>query len=80
LEETTITVSAQFQYEYFLFNAPQPLLKSRAFIMFGKLYTINGQPVIGQRVVAEDSEVTIYESQIFQRKTPYVNVGAINIG
>ena len=73
-EEQTFTVGASFLYEYFLFQPPQPLLKRRMFLLFGLPFTIGGAPVIDQKIVAEDSSVTIYAGRIYQRRTPYVSL------
>lgn len=78
LEESTFTVAAQFLYEYFAFSAPSPVLKARAFMLFGKLYFIGGGPILsGSRIVAEDSQVTIWQGKIWQRRTPYVSINPV---
>ncbi len=74
LEETTFTVPAAFQFEYFLNTPPNPLLKSRMFMQFGKLLSVNGAPINGNLVVADDSTVSIYGGKIYERKTPYVRI------
>lgn len=74
LEENTFTVPAQFRFEYFLNQKPPPLLKSRLFMQFGRLYSINGTPANGSLIVADDSQVSIYGAYIYERKTPFVQV------
>lgn len=71
IEEQTFTVQAEIEYEYFLNVAPVALLHPRVFLLFGQLQQIGGSPVIGQRVIAEDSQVSIYECKIFERRTIY---------
>lgn len=78
IEEQTFTVSADVQYEYFLNIQPPPLIKPRVFLLFGFLQTIGGTPILGNRLVAEDSQVSIYEGRIFERRTVYVKVN--NVG
>lgn len=74
IEEQTFTVSAEFEYEYFATTPPSALIKPRVFLLFGRMYNIGGTPVIGNRLVAEDSTVTIWEGKIYERRTPYVKL------
>lgn len=76
IEEQTFTVDADYTYEYFLNVRPPPLIKPRVFLLFGVLNQIGGTPVLGNRLVAEDSQVSIYESRIFERRTPFVKVNS----
>ena len=71
IEEQTFTVAADVVYEYFPNTPPPPLIKPRVFLLFGFLQTIGGTPTIGQRIIAEDSTVEIYEGKIFCRRTIY---------
>lgn len=75
LTEQSFTVAASFYYEYFLNSKPEPLLKSRAFMLFQRLVFINAQPPNGgSSIIADDSTITIYGGTIYQRKTPYINI------
>lgn len=76
IEEQTFTVYCEYEYEYFINTAPQPLIKPRVFLLFGFLQSIGGTPVLGNRLVAEDSAVSIYEGKIYERRTPYVKVNS----
>lgn len=77
IEEQTFTVDADYTFEYFLFKKPQPLIKPRVFLLYDKLMQIGGTPVLGNQLVAEDSQVTIWEAQIYERKTPFVKVNSV---
>lgn len=79
LEEQTFTVPATFKYEYFQNTPPVPLLKSRLFMLFGRLYQINGTPANGQQIVIEDSQIDIYGGMIYERRTPYGTVKYGNV-
>lgn len=70
--EQTFTVKAEIDYEYFLFTPPAPLIKSRVFFIFSRLFYLQGLPQVGTREIAEDSNVSIYAGKIFCRRTPYV--------
>lgn len=76
IEEQTFTVAAEYEYEYFLNTQPAPLIKPRVFLLFGFLQSIGGTPVLGNRLVAEDSAINIYEGRIFERRTPYVKLNS----
>lgn len=74
IEEQTFTVDADYKYEYFLNTRPPPLIKPRVFLLYGFLQEIGGTPISNNQIVGEDSSVTIYESRIFERRTPFVKV------
>lgn len=74
IEEQTFTIPAYYKYEYFLNVAPDPLLKSRIFLLFGKPFFIGSLPAYGRDIIADDSQVKIYAGKIFERKTPFVNL------
>lgn len=74
IDEQSFTLPAFFVFEYFAFQKPVPLLRNRFFQLFGKLYTVNGSPVLGALQVADDSTIKIYGGQIYERMTPYVQV------
>lgn len=76
IEEQTFTVLAHANFEYFLNTEPQPLIKPRVFLLFGKLNQIGGTPILGNELVAEDSNIEIYEGRIYERKTINVRVNA----
>ena len=76
IEEQTFTVLAHFKYEYFLNAEPQPLIKPRVFLRFGILQSIGGTPILGNELVAEDSQVSIYACRIYERRTAFVKVNS----
>lgn len=76
LAELTFTVSAEIVYEYFANTRPQPLLKPRVALVFERLYSFGSVPPGVSRVVAEDSEVTLYKGKIYCRRTPVVIITA----
>lgn len=75
IEEQTFTVDADYVFEYFLLK-PQPLIKPRVFLRFGVLLQIGGTPILGSRLVAEDSQVSIWQGGIYERRTPFVKVNS----
>lgn len=79
VEEQTFTVKARVVYEYFLNSEPAPLIKPRVFLLFGILNSIGGTPPETDPsgntfIVAEDSQVTIYEGRIYERRTIQVQI------
>ena len=81
LEEQTFTIPAQFKYEYFVNSAPTPLLRARAFMLFGRMYIMGGTPTInGTQIIAEDSTVKIWAAKIYERRTAYVSTQPSLIG
>lgn len=72
LEEQTFTVPCQYLYEYFLFQQPQPILKQRAYLLFGQMFEIQGGTFNGL-ICAEDSQIKIYGGKIYERRTPFVS-------
>lgn len=73
LIENPWTVPCDVDYEYFLQRPPQ-ITAPRLLIVFGSIIKVAGWGtfVPGQRIAAEDSEITIYKGGIYQRKTPYI--------
>lgn len=77
LAELTFTYSAEIEYEYFAFNRPLALLKPRVALIFERMWYIGSVPPTQSRVVAEDSEVTLYKGKIYCRRTPYITINQI---
>lgn len=74
IEEQTFTVPCEWRYEYFANAVPDPLIKPRVFLLFGFLQTIGGTPAPSGLIIAEDSAVSIYEGQIYERRTAYARI------
>ncbi len=82
IDEVPFTLSAEFEFEYFRDKQPEPLIRPRVINIVGRPYAIGGFglqfSLVGapgnNRVVAEDSEVKIYEGRIYERRTPYIRL------
>jgi len=71
--EIPMTLTAEFEYEYFL-TQPEPIIAPKVAIIAGQIAIFNNWGTFygGQRIAAEDSDVGIYKGRIYYRKTPYI--------
>lgn len=72
ITEQCFTIPCRTLYEYSLFTKPTPLLKQRAFMVFGRAEIIGSGPLQSGEIVADDSTIRIYGGQIYERKTVLV--------
>jgi hypothetical protein len=71
--EFPVTLSARIVYEYFI-GRPAPLIAPRVAVIYGTVITFGGWGTLlyNQEYLAEDSEVSIYKGNIYQRRSIYI--------
>lgn len=71
INEVTYNTSAYVLYEYFI-GRPAPLRRAQFLFLSGNLVSIGGKPPVQGITAAQDSEISLYKGQIYQRRTMYV--------
>ncbi len=71
--ELQYPMAAEVEYTYTI-NRPPPLLAPRVEVLFGRVFNFNSWGVfqLGQRVLAQDAEITLYKGTMYQQRAIYI--------